>query len=396
MSRSFSTRLLQWFDLHGRKNLPWQQDRSPYRVWVSEIMLQQTQVITVIPYYQRFIERFPDVHALAKANIDEVLHYWTGLGYYARARNLHKTAIEIANKDGQFPNQVDELMALPGIGRSTAGAIKSIAFAQRAAILDGNVKRVLCRHENIRGWPGEKQVEIKLWQIAEALTPRKRVRDYTQAIMDLGATLCLKSQPKCHDCPLSRSCEAHQLGEQQQLPTKKPKKTLSTKRVMMLILQNSDEAVLLFKRPPSGIWGGLWSFPEISEDGAALLNQIKFESTSNRPKTARVANAKLNESVQHDMQTINQSALTTYLHEQFAVHLEKIEIWPMIKHSFTHFRLEITPLFCQVGLAGDSNMVREQDNFDWIQLSLTSKLGTAKPVLQLLDILSERRSLTLA
>ncbi len=259
----FATRLLTWFDEHGRKDLPWQHPITPYRVWVSEIMLQQTQVSTVIPYFERFMATFPDVTALAAASEDEVLHLWTGLGYYARARNLHKAAQQIADEHGgQFPDTVEELEQLPGIGRSTAGAIVSIAFGQRAPILDGNVKRVLARHEAVPGWPGTTAVARQLWEVAERHTPNKRVADYTQAIMDLGATLCTRTRPDCGACPLQADCTAYHQGNPEDYPGKKPKKTQPVRTAFFLLIEDDEGQLLLEQRPSPGLWGGLWCFPQ--------------------------------------------------------------------------------------------------------------------------------------
>ena len=258
----FSESLLDWFDEHGRKNLPWQKPITPYRVWLSEVMLQQTQVDTVIPYFEKFVNTYPDVASLAAAPIDHVLHLWTGLGYYARARNLHKCAITVCeNYEGQFPSDQNELATLPGIGRSTAAAIASIAFEQPTAILDGNVKRVLTRHRAIEGWPGNKKIESQLWEIAEDYMPQTRCRDYTQAIMDLGATLCTRSKPQCLLCPVNHDCIAKQNGNPTDYPSKKPKKAQPVKDTHMLIARHHND-ILLEQRPASGIWGGLWSFKE--------------------------------------------------------------------------------------------------------------------------------------
>jgi len=266
----FAKHLLKWFDKHGRFNLPWQQNINPYRVWISEIMLQQTQVDTVIPYFERFMMRFPKVEMLAQADIDEVLHLWTGLGYYARARNLHKCAQAVVdNFDGQFPCQLDELISLPGIGPSTAAAISSIAFEQADAILDGNVKRVLTRFLAIEGWPGKREIENTLWQYARAFMPKKRCRDYTQAIMDLGATLCTRSKPDCQNCPMQAVCEAFEQGDPTRYPSSKPKKAKPVKHCQMLLIYNQQSELALHQRPPSGIWGGLWSLPELDMEESA-------------------------------------------------------------------------------------------------------------------------------
>lgn len=302
MIESFADRVLSWFDEHGRKHLPWQQDITPYGVWVSEIMLQQTQVTTVIPYYQRFMARFPNVHALANAAQDDVLHLWTGLGYYARARNLHKAA-KILSQDyqGNFPTDIDTVMSLPGIGRSTAGAILSLSLQQVHPILDGNVKRVLARHHAIDGWPGKKPVENELWAIANKLTPAQRCNNYTQAMMDLGAMICTRSRPLCDTCPVQQTCVAFAQGRQTSYPGKKPKKALPEKSLHAVILFLNGK-VLLKQRPESGIWGGLWGFLEAQDDSelALLLNQQTI--------------------LEKDVQTL----------ETF-------------RHTFSHFHLDITP-----------------------------------------------------
>jgi A/G-specific adenine glycosylase len=257
----FQEKLLHWFDQQGRKNLPWQHPISPYRVWVSEIMLQQTQVTTVIPYFQRFMQRFPDLKTLANASIDEVLEHWAGLGYYARARNLHKTAQIILEKV-DFPDNVEALILLPGIGLSTAGAISSIAFNHPAAILDGNVRRVLARIHALSGGSGTPAVTKKLWALSHFYTPQKRVGDYTQAIMDLGATVCTRSTPTCSSCPFLAACKAYLQDKVTDYPSPKPKKIKPVKSLVFLMLYDSKQQVLLEKRPSKGIWGGLWSFPE--------------------------------------------------------------------------------------------------------------------------------------
>lgn len=259
----FQKAILNWFDQHGRTELPWQQDINAYRVWVSEIMLQQTQVSTVIPYYLRFMQSFPTVQDLAGATTDDVLHHWTGLGYYARARNLHKTAQHVSNGlNGEFPSSVDGLCELPGIGRSTAGAISAIAFKQQAPILDGNVKRVLARFSAIGGWPGKTEVVAKLWSVADKYTPKVRIADYTQAMMDLGATLCTRSSPDCPSCPIKSHCMAHENGNPQDYPGKKPKKIIPVRTTCFLMITNRQGDWLLQQNPPAGLWGGLWVFPQ--------------------------------------------------------------------------------------------------------------------------------------
>ncbi len=280
---SFSELLLDWWDQHGRKDLPWQHPRSAYRVWVSEIMLQQTQVKTVIPYFERFINRFPDINSLAAASEDDVLALWSGLGYYARARNLLKTARICQQEHASgLPQTSEALAALPGIGESTANAIYSQAFNQPAAILDGNVKRVLARYLAVEGWPGKTSVHKQLWTEAGHLLPEVRGADYTQAIMDLGATLCTRTKPGCNQCPVSRSCKAHIRGTVEHFPGKRPHLKVAKKSFQMLILIDGNGNVLLERRPPAGIWGGLWSLPA-DDDGQPIqqrpgLNGRKFKS----------------------------------------------------------------------------------------------------------------------
>lgn len=262
-AKEFQTAVLAWFDREGRKNLPWQAEATPYRVWVSEIMLQQTQVATVIPFFLRFIERFPDLKALALSPVDEVMGHWAGLGYYARARNLHSAAQTVLRDHaGELPDNLAALAGLPGIGRSTAGAILSLASGVREPILDGNVKRVLSRYAAIEGWPGDPKTARTLWRISEDLTPFDRVADYTQAMMDLGATLCTRNNPDCGRCPLQQGCAALRMGLVKELPTPRPKKNIPQRRSLMLVLHDGSGSFYMEKRPPSGIWGGLWSFPQ--------------------------------------------------------------------------------------------------------------------------------------
>lgn len=269
---TFSQQLLDWFQHQGRKTLPWQQTQDPYRIWVSEIMLQQTQVITVIDYYQRFMQRFADVASLAAASTEEVLHYWAGLGYYSRARNLHKCAQQVvAEHQGRFPVHDQALMeALPGIGPSTAAAIRAFSTGVRAVILDGNVKRVIARYFAISGWPGQTQVNRQLWQKADELTPSERLQAYTQAIMDLGALICTPRKPQCHLCPVASGCQALQQDKVSQLPTPRPTKTLPEQTRHALLLQDDQGRLLLERRPTKGIWAELWSLPEFEE--ATTLN----------------------------------------------------------------------------------------------------------------------------
>ncbi len=263
----FASRLLGWFAQHGRKDLPWQRQITFYRVWVSEIMLQQTQVATVIPYYERFMLRFPTINSLAAATEDEVLHAWTGLGYYARARNLHATAKEVVSSyNGLFPKTLEALVGLRGIGRSTAGAMVAICTGERATILDGNVKRLLSRCFAIDGLPGTRATESLLWKKADQLTPYERVSDYTQAIMDLGAMICTRRAPDCGACPFTEDCIARATDSIDRYPRRRPAQTLPIKTTTMLVIQNSAGAVLLQKRQGNGLWGGLWSFPECELD----------------------------------------------------------------------------------------------------------------------------------
>ncbi|WP_240342403.1 A/G-specific adenine glycosylase [Methylococcus sp. EFPC2] len=284
----FPHRVLAWYDRHGRKNLPWQQPRTPYRVWISEIMLQQTQVATVIPYFLRFMDRFPSLESLAEAPVDDVLSHWAGLGYYARARNLHRAA-QALNEDhgGHWPRDLETVNALPGIGRSTAGAILSLGLGSRAAILDGNVKRVLCRWAGIAGWPGETATARELWELSEKLTPHERSGDYNQAMMDLGATVCTRSRPACADCPLQTDCVAFKGDLTAVLPSPKPRRTTPVKHCLMLVLRDENGRIFLEKRPPTGIWGGLWSLPEFADraelDGWLFSHAISGVLLESRP-----------------------------------------------------------------------------------------------------------------
>jgi len=274
----FAEQLLIWFDQHGRHDLPWQQAVTPYRVWVSEIMLQQTQVKTVIPYYERFMDRFPNVEALAAASQESVLAHWSGLGYYARGRNLHKSAVMIVECfGGNFPTQWEDVLALPGVGRSTAGAILSIALAQRYPILDGNVKRVLSRYFALEGWTGERKNEQFLWQQADSLTPEKRFDDYTQAIMDLGATVCTRSKPSCMSCPVRDGCVAYQQDCVASFPFPKPKKDKPVKQAYFLVLENTQGQVWLQQRPQKGIWEACGAFLSMRRVKTAWITSVKMK-----------------------------------------------------------------------------------------------------------------------
>ncbi len=304
----FARLLIDWQKQHGRHGLPWQVACAPYPVWLSEIMLQQTQVATVIPYYRRFLERFPDIAVLAAAEEDAVLALWSGLGYYSRARNLHRAAREVAARyGGQFPRGFAEILALPGIGRSTAAAVSVFAFGQRRAILDGNVKRVLARCFAVEGYPGAKAVENALWALAERLLPQDGIESYTQGLMDLGASLCARAKPRCGECPLAGLCVARRDGRTAELPWRKARPVLPEKEIALLVLLDGGE-ILLEKRPPTGIWGGLWSLPEVSLNGDPA-----------------------------------QAAL-----ERYGVEATDFAALPPIRHTFTHFRLHIQPLRAEV------------------------------------------------
>jgi A/G-specific adenine glycosylase len=327
----FASTLLTWFDTHGRKDLPWQQDKSPYRVWLSEIMLQQTQVATVIPYFEAFVEKFPTVETLASAPLDDVLLHWAGLGYYARARNLHKAAQTIIQL-GYFPNTLPELLALSGIGKSTAGAILSIAFQQSQPILDGNVKRVLARFYTVSGWTGQGVIEKQLWELSEKITPSERCDDYTQAIMDLGATLCTRSKPHCSDCPMSKVCSAFLTQTVADYPSSKPAKKSPIKQTLFLVIRNEQQHIWLEQRPPKGIWGGLWSLPEM-----ATLEEAQTWCDER------------NLTIQH------QQFLTTQ------------------RHTFSHYHLDFTPLWLEVQSKENLNFHTRQQ---WQNRALPAPINT--------------------
>jgi len=266
----FAARVVAWQKREGRHGLPWQDTRDPYRIWLSEIMLQQTRVATAIPYFEKFLASFPSVAALAAAPVDEVMRHWAGLGYYARARNLHRAAQRIvADHAGEFPRDLAALQALPGIGRSTAGAIAAFAFGQSQPILDGNVRRVFARHFGIDGDVRSKEVEARLWEEAGRQLPDNGIEAYTQGLMDLGATLCARSDPACLLCPVHQTCVAHREGRIEELPQKRATRTVPHRQTRMLILIASGE-VLLERRPPTGIWGGLWCLPEVAVDADAM------------------------------------------------------------------------------------------------------------------------------
>lgn len=319
---TIASKILKWFDKQGRKNLPWQQNPSPYRVWISEIMLQQTQVNTVIPYYERFMKKFPDIASLAKAPLDAVLKEWTGLGYYARARNLHKAASIVLEKhQGIFPRDFESVLQLPGIGRSTAGAILALSLQQHYPILDGNVKRVLSRLFAVKGWTSLPNVTQKLWELSEKITPQKRVHHYTQAIMDLGAMVCTRTKPKCPVCPLEKDCEARLIGKENHYPNPRPQQKKPERKTHFIILFDPEkQSLLLEKRPLTGIWGGLWCFPEFTEP----------QKTSGQ----------IQKNFDPSLQFVIQSKQNL----------------PVFRHTFSHFHLDIQPVLCQIKI----NKIKKQ------------------------------------
>jgi len=357
---TFADRVLEWFAHSGRHHLPWQDHPDAYRVWISEIMLQQTQVSTVIPYFQTFMAQYPNVTALARAPQDEVLHLWTGLGYYARARNLQRCAQIVQEQhNGEFPNSVEGLVALPGIGRSTAGAILALGMGIRAPILDGNVKRVLCRYHAIEGWPDQPAVQKLLWPIAETATPKLDFADYTQAMMDLGATLCTRSKPACERCPLQGGCQALVSNRVTELPHRKPKKILPRRSTYMLMCCNANGEVLLEQRPAVGIWGGLWSFKE-------------FDALED---------------------------LEAYCRDTMEAGRYAPEVWPVVKHTFSHFHLDITPVLV-TGQPSPSAVMEPKARLCYPLHSMRSNsehaVGLAAPVKALLVQLQRRLSDTSA
>jgi A/G-specific adenine glycosylase len=338
----FAEQVLAWFDRWGRNDLPWQRDVSPYRVWVSEVMLQQTQVAVVIPYFERFMMRLPTVAALAADSLDDVLHLWSGLGYYARARNLHRAAgTVVSDYGGVLPTEPAQLEALPGIGRSTAAAVLSLALGQRHAILDGNVKRVLARCFATPGWPGRAQVLARLWDLAERCTPTERVGAYNQAMMDLGATLCTRIAPACGRCPLAGGCVALARGEVAAFPAPKPRREVPVREVRLLVLRNAAGGVLLERRPPMGIWGGLWSLPECPP-GSEPQDWCRIH---------------------------------------LGVVPSRVEKLPQRRHSFTHFRLDIQPLAVDLDQAAN---LADSSQHAWYDPACPGPLGLAAPVARLL------------
>jgi len=344
---SFANAVLTWQRRYGRHDLPWQQ-QDAYRVWLSEIMLQQTQVSIVIPYYQNFLTRFPNLKELADTSIDEVLQHWQGLGYYARARNLHKAAIIIRDQhQGRFPRDFAALEALPGIGRSTAGAILSFAFGQHWPILDGNVKRVLARCFRVPGWYGQSATMKQLWYLAEAVTPGEHTAEFNQAMMDIGSMICVKSKPKCEACPLKDMCASYHHRSQAEYPQKKPQRAKPHKRTLML-LHRCDEQILLWRRPPSGIWGGLWSLPEVDEASAIELWQQSFLSIVQAPKA-----------LQQDV----------------------------IRHQFSHYSLDISLAIIELEALPDR--ISDTANYAWVDTRDIGKHGLPTPVRKILALLQE-------
>ena len=348
----FSQQVLDWYQRFGRKTLPWQQEKTPYKVWLSEVMLQQTQVATVIPYFERFMARFPTVADLAAAPLDEVLHLWTGLGYYARARNLHKAANTVVEQHGgRFPETFDQVADLPGIGRSTAGAVLSLSLGQHFPILDGNVKRVLARCYAVDGWPGKKEVEKRLWQISETVTPAVGVGQFNQAMMDIGATVCTRSKPKCELCPVNRGCIAYAHGSWAKYPGKKPKQTLPERTGWLLMMQQGQD-VWLEQRPPVGLWGGLYCFPQFASE-EALRQALRKRGIDDRPLQQTIA----------------------------------------FRHTFSHFHLDIVPMW----LALPSARAAMDDGPGlWYNLAQPPAVGLAAPVERLLQQLRQPQQMALS
>lgn len=349
---SFADALIDWQKQHGRHQLPWQGTRDAYRIWLSEIMLQQTQVATVIPYYARFLDSFPDVAALAAAPTETVMAHWSGLGYYTRARNLHRCAQQVvSNHAGRFPSDPETLASLPGIGKSTAAAIAAFAYGARAAILDGNVKRVFCRVFGVEGFPGQAAVEKNLWQRAEAMLPAREIEAYTQGLMDLGATLCTRTRPACDRCPMQARCIAHASGRTAELPARKPKKAIPEKSTVMLVIMHEGE-ILMEQRPPEGIWGGLLSLPE--------LNRLSSENS--------------------DVDLDEQLALAL---SSFG-DIDEIMMLSSFVHGFTHYRLSVMPV--QVTLR-QRHVMAAQSDYQWRALAQISDAALPSPVRKLLSTL---------
>jgi len=340
----FAARITAWQKKRGRHDLPWQGTRDPYAIWVSEIMLQQTQVGTVIPYYSRFLARFPDVAALAAAPLDEVLRLWSGLGYYSRARNLHGAAQEIvAAHGGRFPRRFEQVAALPGIGRSTAAALCVFAYGARHAILDGNVKRVLARFAGIKGYPGEKKVADALWRKAERLLPRRGIEAYTQGLMDLGATLCVRARPRCDECPVATTCAAREQGRTEALPAPRPARARPVRHATIVIVRDCSGALLLEARPPTGIWGGLVSLPEFDADA-------------------------------------DDHQLIAAIAERYALQVDLGERLPHLRHEFSHYTLVMHPRIAGVRRALGAASAASQ----WVGTDALRTAALPAPVRRLL------------
>lgn len=341
--KTFSKKLLAWYDQYGRHDLPWRKNISSYRVWISEIMLQQTQVQTVIPYFQRFMRRFPSIKALAEADQNEVLHFWSGLGYYARARNLHQSAkILLSQYRSKFPNNVEDIQSLPGIGKSTAGAIAAISMKQKTAILEGNVKRILARFYAVEGWPGKTDVVKQLWTYAETLTPAERSDDYTQAIMDLGAMVCTPRQPLCLQCPVKSGCAAFKENTQDCYPSPKPHKKIPTRKTVWLVIQNNNKDILLLQKPQQGLWGGLWVFPECTPG----INEVQW------------------------------------CQQELGLQVEMKEQLQGFRHTFSHYHLEVSPILLEC--VSNQNRVMDNANKLWYKTNKPLNIGLASPVKELL------------
>jgi A/G-specific adenine glycosylase len=341
----FAQRIVDWQRRFGRHDLPWQASRDPYRIWLSEVMLQQTQVRTVIPYYLRFLEHFPDVGSLACAPVERVMELWSGLGYYSRARNLHRCAQQVmSHHGGRFPDSAAALAGLPGIGPSTAAAIAAFSFGERAAILDGNVKRVLCRHFGIEGWPGERSVEQSLWTIARRELPLAGgIEPYTQGLMDLGAQLCVRSRPRCGECPVASSCVARATHRQTALPAARPARASPLRETGWLVVV-AEGLVLLERRPPVGIWGGLLSFPEAAPgDLRRLMNDVRV---------------------------------------RFGFDPQHATALAPVRHAFTHFRLIAHPVLIEIGPRA---RLAAEASAQWFDRSTAGELALPRPVRALLE-----------
>lgn len=337
---AFAERLVAWQRMHGRHDLPWQRTRDPYRIWLSEVMLQQTQVATVVPYFERFVAHFPTVAALAAAELDDVMRLWAGLGYYTRARNLHAAArVVVERHGGAFPRDFDEVAALPGIGRSTAGAIIALAHDERHPILDGNCKRVYARHAGIAGWPGDPKIGARLWAVADACTPAGDAAAYTQAVMDLGATLCTRTKPRCIECPVTDDCAARLAGVVALLPTPKPRRALPERAATLLVAESPHGEFLLVRRPPRGVWGGLWCAPMVADGDDASLAAAAY-----------------------------------------GLDLAGGDELAPVRHAFTHYALEIRPL----RIRGDRDATLPA-GAAWVAREALDDYGLPAPVKKLLE-----------